>query len=134
MAVFGLAKKVGGKVQWYLRADFILRSSEELVLDSVASLVRGLLPTRGRLVLTTQRLLYMPLYPRFVPRIWKTEEIDLLDIEHVSEGRWLRGIWGGFPGAPLFQIQLRDRTVYQFQTLGAGRWRREIEELVQHQA
>ncbi|MGH9199393.1 MAG: hypothetical protein ACRD1T_27145, partial [Acidimicrobiia bacterium] len=44
-----------------------LEADEKVLLDSVASLL-GLVPSRGRLVLSTRRLFYMPWTLRFLPR------------------------------------------------------------------
>ena len=109
-----------------------LAESELVVVDSVGSLL-GLLPTQGRLVLTTQRLFYMPWRLRFLPR-WRLRwlsriEIRLSEVGAVDRRSWFRGLWGGFPGFPLFRVRLKNGRSYTFQTGSTGYWRREIDRL-----
>ena len=108
-----------------------LRDSERIVLNGVASLL-GFIPFQERVVLTNKRLLHMPLILRPMPswplkREWK--EIPLEAIIGIGRGSRLRGLWGGFPGFPVFTIETTSRT-FKFQTMSAGLMLREIERLM----
>ena len=109
-------KRLYRQTQWFLNTDLELRPSEEVLLESLASLIHGL-PTRGRLVLTTDRLVYMPMYPRFMPRMWPKVEVSIADMRSVTGRSWLRGLWGGLPGLPLFRLKLKGGGDLTFQTL-----------------
>jgi hypothetical protein len=116
----------GRAVHWLNRTGFDLRESEGVVLDGVAGHVRGILPTHGRLVLTTFRLIYLPMYSRLMPSLWRCIEIDLSEIQSVRRRSWFRGLWGGLPGLPVFSVQLSGEGEMSFQTIFAGRWKEEI--------
>jgi len=123
------AKTILNSLNWFFSADLQLESSESILLDGVASLLRGLVPTSGRLVLTNRRLVYMPLYVRFIPRIWSRTEVNLDELDSVTGAPWLRSLWGGLPGLPLFRLKLKDGGDLTFQTLFPGRWIRDIQGL-----
>jgi len=123
-------RRVYSRYQWLLRIELSLYAGERIMLDGPASLLRGLLPTRGRLVLTTRRLVYMPMYPRFVPRWWPRLEVPLEDIESITRRSWLRGLWGGLPGLPVSRARLKSGETFTFQTLFAGYFRREVQRLI----
>ena len=110
-----------------------LAGDERVVVDSVGSLLKVMLPTQGRVVLTNQRIFYMPWYLRYVPQWpfrWSRVEIQLGEIRSVGRRAWLRGLWGGFPGLPVFRVSLKDGSSYTFQVFFAGYWLREIEKLI----
>ncbi len=122
-------KRLEGCLWWlYGAQDLPLNEGETRVLGGVGSLL-GALPSHGRIVLTTTRLLYIPLILRPMPG-WPFErkwtEIPLATVVSVRPRSWLRGLWGGFPGCPVFTVELADGRSFTFQTLAAGKWRREI--------
>ena len=104
-----------------------LPDGEEIVLDSVASHLRGW-GTQGRLVLTNRRLVYLPWRLRVLPQSVGQGKLDIpiRGILSVQRRPWMRGLWGGFPGFPVFTIRAEDGTEYTFQTAWAGGWCREI--------
>jgi len=113
---------------WYV--DVELQASEEISLDGVASFFRGIRPTGGRLILTNERIVYMAMYARFVPKLWRRMEIPISEIKAVTGRSPLRGLWGGVPGLPLFRIYLKGGGDFTFQTIFAGHWRREVQRLI----
>ena len=131
----GARRRIVNWLRWpYSVAVLSLGENERVVLDSVSSLVRVLLPTQGRLVLTTERLIYIPWYLRILPRWllgWSRVEIDLSQIRSVDRRSWFRGLWGGLPGLPLFSVCLEDGSTHTFQVFFAGYWRRDIEKLIE---
>jgi hypothetical protein len=115
-------KKVGESVtrrsQRFLNVDFEVSANEELVLDSVGSIMRGILPIRGRLLLTNKRLVFLPMYVRYIPRLWKPTEVPLEKIATVSRG-WCT-----------VRIHGRNHERFKFLTFVPGRWEEEISKLL----
>ncbi len=127
--------KIGRIIRWPFDMELPeFGEGEEILLDSTGSLLKNV-PTQGRLVLSTRRLLYMPMRLRFLPR-WPTwpfgrqVDIRIADIVSVDRVSWLRGVLGGLPTLPAFKLETSDQQVFLFQVPFAGRWRHQIQELL----
>ncbi len=92
------------------------------------------MPTDGLLFLTTHRLVYRAVGPRYFPS-WLFPrafvEVDLNDIVAVNRRSWFRGLYGGYPGLPVFRVDLVDGRTLSFQTFGIGHWQDHITAMVQ---
>lgn len=115
--------------RWYGTSTPPLLEGEEIILDGVASRARTFWPTRGRLLLTNRRLLYLMFrFPRLSHR--NTAALPLIiDLGRVTsvESATLTGLFrGSFIGLPSFRVTVRCGEQHIFQTFGAGTWKREI--------
>ncbi len=116
---------------WLKRTEIPpLVEDEQIVLDSPAIVIDWYpLPVKGRLLLTTQRLFYistqfrfLPFYSRFfryLPGLYistTSVEIYLGDIKSLGRQSRLRGLYGGFPGPPIFTVTINNGDHHAFQT------------------
>jgi len=115
---------------WSMRADVRpLGEGEEILIEGLAGFMQSIWPRSGWLRLTNRRLIYMPAKPRYIPLMFSrlpVVELDVGDIVGLGKRRWLRSLWGQWPGVPPFVVEMRDGTTYTFQALPPGLWRREI--------
>lgn len=105
---------------------------EQVVRDGVAGLLRGVFGNRGRLLLTTHRLIFMSMQPPSMPRrsiLHPRIEIDLREIKRLEGRHWLRRFWSPLPGFPLLTVTLDQSNCYTFQVKDADKWHRDIEQL-----
>lgn len=111
-----------------------LAENEQMVRDSMAaSLTGSRWPTQGRLILTTERLIYRPAAFRPIPvapPIGQRLDIVLSEISRVELRTGIRRMWGGYPGLPLFEVRLNDDTMYVFQVPEAQYWQQSIANLI----
>jgi hypothetical protein len=123
----------------YLRAFYRVHNAapptmqprEVVLLDGVAANTSRWLTTRGRLILTTERLIYSPfnlgVWPLTIlaPRL----EIELEKVSAIGPDR--RKIApSGFLGVPRFQVETAHGPTYRFQVPNAPVWEREIRNIL----
>jgi hypothetical protein len=108
-----------------------LSDDEYVIRDGPASLLRGFFGNRGRLFLTTHRIIFLSMRSASMPNstlLYPRIEVTFSDIERVERRHWLRRLWSHSPGLPLFSVILRDGRSYTFQIHAAGQWRSDIEQ------
>jgi hypothetical protein len=83
----------------YNAEDPPFREGEEFVQHTAGGLL-GPLPNQGRLLLTSQRLFFLPARARWLPHQFdfgSRVAIELRDIVATGRKPWVRGLYGGFP-------------------------------------
>ena len=110
---------------WRSIATPELVAGEKVVFSAIAARRRGPFSGSGKIVLTTNRLMYLPLGIAHNPLTLPVAEI----VSTRPEPRH-RGLIGGLPGAPLFSVILTNGDSVTFQCGWAGRMRKEIEHLI----
>ena len=113
-------------------SDPQLDGDERLVLDSIGALNRGVLSAQGRMILTTKRLVYLPVRLRFMRRLSPFDRTDIpLDrINGVRFGSWKQRLLGGLHGLPVVVLLLRDGGELAFQTGHARTWKETLERII----
>ncbi len=108
-----------------------LEADERVILETLANRIHRIGNQPGRLVLTNDRVLFLPLRFRLLPRFltWSPLDLDLDRVVSVTPGQpWALGRWlGGLPGFPVVVLRLDDAREILFQTKNARRLQEEIE-------
>ncbi len=131
----GSVGQITRALRWiFANDDPKLADDEDVLMDTIGSRAHGLIfVTQGRLMLTSQRLIYMPIYLRMIPRWrfpWRRVDIQLTEVDSVLSGSWQRRLWSAFPGLPIFSVESATGKKYVFQTFHAKSWQHEIERLI----
>jgi len=102
------------------------RDGEKVLLDSTGGLVRRFYATPGRLVLTNERVIFLP-YNRWPLRsfIWKKKsvEVELMDVVSVAESG--RILLAPQPCSKTFRLNLRNKQL-AFSAPRCSEWVTEI--------
>jgi len=89
--------------------------------------ITSFLPSPGLLVVTSQRLLFIPRNRDFIPlRRLPAIEVRLEEISDVSRGTWWEGLKGGVPGLRPVILAMKDGRRLAFQSGNAKRLRNVI--------
>ena len=110
-----------------------LAQDEKLIRDAeVASQTLGYRSSWRRLVLSTQRLIFLPMasgVPVQIPRPIPQVEISLREISVVERSGGLQRFVGKCLGFPVFIITIKSGKCYQFKAKDAHDWVTDIEQL-----
>jgi hypothetical protein len=115
-----------------------LSPNEEIQLDSLATLRTDHTVRRGRIILTTQRLVFIPSFIRILPRRflpWKkiiSIPLDNLDAVSLEESLASR-LYQGSPLVPLISLKCRDPdgTRFRIQVSGHNEWLKRLQSRVE---
>jgi len=80
-----------------------LEGDEDVVIDTAAALFWWVFAKQGRVLLTTKRIVFLPMRFRAWPQwfsAWPRRDIFLTDIAKISEGPLWRRVIGPYPDSP----------------------------------
>ena len=120
-----------GVVEWLFLPDkWRLGNDERIILQTSANRIHRLGVQPGWLIITNDRILFLPYRFRFVPGFftWSPLDLGLAKVLTASQGsawgwpRWLTGL----PGFPVVVLRLKDGRKVSFQTRNAVKIEEEL--------
>ena len=122
-------------LEWLLLPDqWRLENGERVILRTSANRIHRLGVQPGQLILTNNRVLFLPFRFRFVPRFftWAALDLELVKVMNAARGpAWALSRWvTGLPGFPVVVLQRQEGRKVSFQTRNAVKIQEEIQGLI----